>query len=70
MYQPLIPTSISSSLVALVFYLLMAVFTIYSIVALYALLRFGRNKTLAIAVSIFYLVIAAGLYTNAVINLK
>lgn len=63
------PSSIASSLLALVFYVLMAGFLLYSLLALYAVLRFGRSKILAIIVSLLYLMISAGLYAAAVGNL-
>lgn len=69
MYTPYQPTGFGTTLLALVFYLLMAGFILYSLLALYALLRFGRSKILAIIVSILYLLTAAGLYAAAVGNL-
>lgn len=64
------PTSIATSILALIFYLLMAGFVLYSILALYALIRFGRSKILTIIVSLLYLIISAGLYAAAVFNLN
>ena len=64
------PNNLVGTIVALVFYILMAGFVLYSLVALYALLRFGRNKILALLVSILYLIIIAGLYAAAVGNLN
>jgi len=63
------PTNLGTTIVALIFYILMAGFVLYSLVALYALLRFGRSKILSIIVSILYLIISAGLYAAAVGNL-
>jgi len=63
------PNTLSGTLIALVFYVLMAGFILYSLIALYALLRFGRSKIVGILVSILYLVITAGLYAAAVANL-
>lgn len=63
------PTGLGMTLIALVFYVLMAGFVLYSLIALYALLRFGRSKILAIIVSILYLIISASLYAAAVGNL-
>lgn len=55
---------------ALVFYLVMAGFVLYSLLALYALLQFGRAKGLAIIVSLLYLIVSAGIYAAAVANLN
>ncbi len=62
--------TILSSTVSLIFYIIMAGFVLYSLLALYALLRFGRNKILAIIVSLLYLIITAGLYAAAISNLS
>ena len=67
---PYQPTSIGHSILALVFYLLMAGFVFYSLLGIYALLRFGRSKILAIIICIVYLMISAGLYAAAVSNLN
>ena len=64
------PTNIGTSLLALAFYLFMAGFILYSLISLYALMRFGRSKILAIIVSIIYLIISASLYAAAVGNLN
>lgn len=64
------PTSLGTTILALVFYIIMAGFVLYSLIALYALLRFGRSKILAIIVSILYLLISASLYAVAVSNLN
>ena len=64
------PTSFGHSILALIFYLLMAGFVLYSLLALYALLKFGRTKILAIVVSLLYLIVMAGLYAAAVGNLN
>jgi uncharacterized membrane protein YqhA len=64
------PNNLIATIIALVFYLLMAGFILYSLVALYSLLRFGRNKILGVLVAIIYLVISAGLYAAAVSNLN
>jgi predicted membrane channel-forming protein YqfA (hemolysin III family) len=68
--QPYQPISVGSSVIAIIFYLIMAAFVLYSLIALYSLLRFGRTKILAIIVSILYLIISAGLYAAAVSNLN
>lgn len=70
MYPVYQPSSLGTTLVALVFYILMAGYILYTLIALYALLRFGRSTILAIIVSILYLLISAGLYAAAVGNLS
>ena len=64
------PTSLAHSLIALVFYLLMAGFVVYSFFAIYALLRFGRSKLLAATLSILYVIITLSLYAAAQSNLN
>jgi hypothetical protein len=64
------PTTIGSSILAIVFYLFMAGFVLYSLLAIYSLLRFGQSKILGIIISILYLIISAGLYAAAVNNLN
>jgi len=68
--NPYQPENLVHTIVALVFYLIMAGFFIYSLLALYGLLKFGRSKILSVTVAIIYLVLAAGLYSTAVINLN
>ncbi len=70
MYSSYQPTNFASGIVSVIFYILMAGFLIYSLVCLYALLRFGRNRILALSAAIIYLVITAGLYAVAVGNLN
>ncbi len=70
MYPTYEPNSFAHSILALVFYLIMAGIVIYSLVALYALMRYGRSKLLTITVSIIYLVICGGLYLAAITNLN
>jgi hypothetical protein len=64
------PSSLGPTILALVFYILMAGFVLYSLLALYALLKFGRSKILSIVISLLYLIISAGLYAAAVGNLS
>ncbi|OGE88311.1 MAG: hypothetical protein A3J07_00775 [Candidatus Doudnabacteria bacterium RIFCSPLOWO2_02_FULL_49_13] len=64
------PTTLGHTILALAFYVLMAGFVIYSLVALYSLLRFGRSMILAIIVALLYLIISASLYAAAVGNLN
>ena len=67
---PYQPSNFATTILALVFYVIMAGFVLYSLLAIYALLRYGRSKILAIIVSLLYLVITAGLYAAAVGNLN
>lgn len=64
------PSSLGSSILGLIFYIIMAGFVIYSLLSIYALLRYGRSKLLAIGVAILYLIISASLYAVAVGNLN
>lgn len=64
------PSTLPGTILALVFYLLMAGFVLYSLIALYSLLRYGRSRILTIIISIIYLIISAGLYAAAVSNLN
>ena len=64
------PTSLGMTLLAMVFYIVMAGFVLYSLLTIYSLIRFGRSKILGIIVSILYLIITAGLYAAAVSNLN
>ena len=64
------PTNLITTIIALVFYILMAGYILYTLVALYALLRFGRSTILGIIVALLYLVISASLYAAAVGNLN
>lgn len=64
------PNSIINTVIALAFYLIMAGFVAYSMIALYALIRYGKSKSLALTVSLLFIVIAAGLYVAAVQNLN
>jgi len=47
----------------------MAVFVLYSLQAIYALLKFGRSKILGIIVSIVFMIISGSLYAAAVVIL-
>ncbi len=58
-----------SSAVSIVFYLLMAGFVVYSMLALYSLLKFGNSRILGVTVSLIYLVVSAILYAAALSNL-
>ena len=70
MYPVYQPSTLGHTVLALVFYILMAGFILYSLLALYALLRFGRSKILVIFISILYLIITASLYAAAIGNLN
>ncbi|MBI3952673.1 MAG: hypothetical protein HY336_01825 [Candidatus Doudnabacteria bacterium] len=63
------PTNLTNSIIALVFYLIMAGFAIYSMLTMYALIRFGKSKLVAFGVCLLYLIISASLYSAAVDNL-
>ncbi len=62
--------SLIQTILALIFYIIMAGFAFYSILAIYTLLRYARSKPLALAVVLLYLVISSGLYAAALINLN
>lgn len=64
------PSSLLHTIIALIFYITMAGFVIYSIIALYSLIRFGKSKSLALMITALYTIIASGLYASAVINLN
>lgn len=64
------PENLIHSVIALVFYILMAGFAVYSFLALYALNRFGRSKLITATVSLIYLIIAASLFAAAQSNLN
>lgn len=64
------PSGLGPAILALVFYILMAGFVLYSLLAIYTLLKFGRSKILSTIVSLLYLIISAGLYAAAVSNLN
>lgn len=52
----------------LIFGLLLVALALYSLAAIYALLRFGRSKTLGIVLTIFYLILMVSLYSAAQFN--
>jgi len=64
------PAALGHTILALFFYLFMGGFVIYSALAVYALMRFGKSKSLGLIVSMTYIVIIAGLFSAAVINLN
>lgn len=64
------PSNLAHTLLALVFYVFMAGFAVYSILAIYALMKFGKSKSLGLIVSLFYIVVIAGLFSLAVTNLN
>jgi hypothetical protein len=67
---PYQPTSLVHTILALIFYLLMAGFVGYSLIALYALIRFGRSKILSLVIALLYLLISASLYAAALGSLN
>jgi len=69
MYSTYQPNNLAQTIVALIFYLLMAGFVMYSLIAIYSLLRFAKSKILALVISILYLIVSASLYASAVSNL-
>jgi hypothetical protein len=64
------PSGLVNSVVALAFYIIMAFFFLYSLISIYALLRYARSKILGIIIAVIYLIIIGSLYTVAVQNLK
>lgn len=70
MYPSYQPASLVETILALVFYIIMAGFAIYSLMAIYALVRYGRSKLIALGIALLYLVVMAGLYAAAVENLN
>lgn len=64
------PTSIGSTIVALIFYIVMGGFALYSLFAIYALIRFGRSRTLAVVITVTYIIISSSLFTAAVVSLN
>ena len=60
-------------IVSIIFYLILVVYAIYSLIALYALLKFGQNKILGIVVSLVYLAFSLSFYFGSMVyinNLK
>lgn len=62
--------SIIKLIVQILFYGLIGLLTVYSMIMIYVLLRFGKSKILALIVGAFYLVIMLSLYSAALINLS
>ena len=58
------------SIISIIFYLIVAAFVLYSLLALFSLLKFGRSKILGIIISLLYLIITVSLYAAAVGNLN
>lgn len=67
-YQP-VGNSILHTIIALIFYLLMFGFALYSFLAIFALVKYGRSRLLVFGISILYLIIVSGLYAVAQTNL-
>ncbi len=70
MYPTYQPSTLGHTILALAFYIVSAGFILYSMVALYSLLRFGRSKVTAILVTVFYLIMATSLYAAAILKLN
>lgn len=70
MYPTYEPSSLGHTILALVFYIVTAGLILYSLIALYSLLRWGQSKITAILVSVFYLIIMTSLYAAAIIKLN
>ena len=51
-----------------IFYLAMAALAVYSVLMMYALLRFGKSKILAMVLCAFYLILISTLYALASAN--
>ena len=64
--NPTVSPHLINSIISVIFYLIMAAFMLYSLQAIYTVLRFGRSKILAIIVCIVYLIISASLYFAAI----
>ena len=52
----------------IIFYGLILVLGIFSLTMIYALLRFGKSKVLALVLVVLYTILMAGLYTAAQIG--
>ncbi len=59
-----------TQIISLFFYLLMVALIVYSLIAIYSLLRYGRSQILGIGITLLYLIITASLYAAAVTNLN
>lgn len=70
MYLTYEPSSLAHTILALVFYIVTAGLILYSMMALYSLLRWGQSKVTAILVSVFYLIITVSLYAAAIVKLN
>jgi len=59
-----------TSILDAIFYIILVVFLLYSLLAIYALLKEGRSKSLSIIVTLVYLAMATAIYFTAVIHLN
>jgi hypothetical protein len=58
------------TILAIIFYVALIILAFYSLLAVYALLKFGRSRTVGIIISLCYLIITAGFYFAALTNLN
>ena len=59
-----------AQIVNTIFYIFLAIFLLYTLLAIYALLRFGRTKIIGIVVSLVFLALSAALYVTALIHIS
>jgi MFS family permease len=70
MYTIYEPAQLAHTILALVFYVLMLGFVIYSFLSLYTLNKYGRSKILSAGVSLLYIIIIASIFAAAQTNLN
>jgi hypothetical protein len=58
------------NIVGIIFYLFMTVIIVYSLIAIYSLLSYGKSRILGLTVTILYLIILVSLYGAAISNLN
>jgi hypothetical protein len=58
------------NIVGIIFYLFMTVIVVYSLIAIYSLLSYGKSRILGLTVTILYLIILVSLYGAAISNLN
>lgn len=56
--------------VKLIYYVLVAILGFFSLFTIYVLNRFGRNRTVTITVSLFYIVIFMAILMNSLLTLQ
>ena len=62
-------TGIINHVIVIGFYLLVAIFTLASAIAVYSLVRYGKDKVLILGVSLTYIVLASALFIIALSQL-